>query len=111
MIIVNQHDEERYLLAVHRFMSDKVPEFTKIHLFLENDFYHFATETGNRIKPLEGGSLISAQETAVCTILLWSPQELVVHNRGGKIAEYLINILTDMFLDRLQICKGCPLCR
>jgi len=107
-----------FLNMLQYFVDIQEPRYELINVIIKDNDY-FLLDEGNNI--IENGLLeyapddkwyedISKADLLVSSLIVLSPIKLILHVEEGKEKE-LVNIICQVFRDKVQICDGCEVCK
>lgn len=119
---IGQFEIEReyleFLSMLQYFVDIQEPKYELVNVIIKDNDY-FLLDKDNNI--IENGLLeyapddkwyedISKADLLVSSLIVLSPIKLVLHVEEGKEKE-LVNVISQVFRDKVQICDGCEICK
>lgn len=107
-----------FLSMLQYFVDIQEPKYELVNVIIKDNDY-FLLDKDNNI--IENGLLeyapddrwyedISKADLLVSSLIVLSPIKLVLHVEEGKEKE-LVNVISQVFRDKVQICDGCEICK
>lgn len=120
--IINLETEKEYLEFLNMlqyFVDIQEPKFELINVIIQDNDY-FILDVDNNI--IEDGLLndmvnelpyedISKSDLLISSLIVISPNKLVVHIEDKEKGKEVINILNEIFRDKVSYCSGCESCK
>lgn len=114
----SEREYEEFLSMLQYFVDIQEPKLELVNVIIQDQDY-FLIDLDNEI--LETGILdeinkdlygeeVSKADLLVSSLIVLSPEKLVIHIEEGKEKE-LMDVISEIFRDRVTICNGCEKCK
>lgn len=112
-----EKEYDEFIVMLQYLIAIEEPKEELVNLLVNVDKYYFLDKDNNKIeypliKELEKelySEGMSQADLIISALVILSPRKLVVHIEEG-LEEELVTVISEVFQDRVEICKGCEIC-
>lgn len=112
-----EKEYEELISMLKYFIEIQKPKMELMNLIIDKDNFYIFDKNNKEIKDSVIKSLetdlyfeeMSQADLIITTLTMLSPLKLIVHIEEG-LEEELITVISQIFQDKVEFCKGCKLC-
>ncbi len=116
-ILEAEREYEEFISMLQYFVEIQEPKIELVNLIINNDKYYLLDKNNKEIKDEAIINLekdlynegMSESDLIISELIMLSPLKLIVHIER-EIEEDLVNVITQVFQDKVKFCKGCKIC-
>lgn len=116
--VKNEKEYNEFIKLLRYFVDEQVPKVDEVNLLMDNGLYYLWDGNGIDIEEnymqyyLDDilRNEINLDDIIISILITISPRKIILHNTDEARGKDMVEVIKNVFKERISICKGCKRC-